>query len=66
MMLDDDAESECEDSGTFADGPFVQYPTYMRSNIHEDIRIDALSCHSGCTVCFGAFCSALLSSADLY
>ena len=30
MMLDADAESECEDSGTFADGPFVQYPTYVR------------------------------------
>lgn len=29
-MLDDDAESECEDIGTSADGPFVQYPTNMR------------------------------------
>ena len=29
-MLDDDAESVCEDNGTSTDGLFVQYPSYMR------------------------------------
>ena len=30
MMLDDEAESECEDNGLSADRPLVECPTYMR------------------------------------
>ena len=57
MMLDDDAELECKDRTVSADGPFVQYPTYITGQY-----INAFSHHSGCTVYTSAFSPALLSS----